>query len=138
MAAKTTYLANRVLDQVLNGNAQFSTSWAALVYVGLFLTDPGLGGSIASEVVPDTPTPDYARQVIAWGTIASGFIANTGTITFAVATVAWGDIYYAGIMDVATLLTGNMLYKGLLGAHRNVGIGDQVSFANGTLIATES
>lgn len=136
MAAKTTFLANRVLSKVLKNDSEFVYAWPATVYAAVFTADPTNTGSIASEVV-DAVAP-YARQPITWGAISSGSVSNSVAVTYNVAGVSWGTIGWAGVMDVATLLTGNMLYHGPLGTPKVVGIGDQVSFAIGALVATES
>lgn len=136
MAAKTTLLANYVLDRVLKNGAQFSYSWPAIVYVGLFTTDPTSGGVITGEVVPTSG--DYTRQAVTWGTISAGSVANSATITYSVAVGAWGTVGWCGIMDVATLGTGTMLYHGALAVPKIVGIGDQVSFGVGALVVGES
>lgn len=136
MAAKTTSLANSVLNRVLKNNAQFSYVWPATVYLALFTTDPTVAGIITGEVVPTSG--DYTRQALAWGTISSGSVSNSGTITYSVAAAAWGTIGWAGIMDIATLNTGTMLYQGALATQKIVGIGDQVSFAVGAVIVNET
>jgi hypothetical protein len=136
MAAKTTTLANSVLDRVLKNNAQFGYSWPATVYLALFTTDPTVSGIITGEVVPTSG--DYARQALTWGTIASGSVSNSVAITYSVAVGAWGTIGWAGVMDVATLGIGTMLYEGPLAVQKIVGIGDQVSFAIGAVIVNET
>ena len=136
MAAKTTTLANSVLDRVLKNNAQFAYSWPATVYLALFTTDPTVAGIITGEVVPTSS--DYARQALTWGSIASGSVQNSVAVTYNVAVAAWGTIGWAGIMDTATLNTGVMLYEGVLAVQKIVGIGDQVSFAVGAVIVNET
>jgi hypothetical protein len=138
MAAKCTYLMNRVLDRVLLNNAQYSYAWPATVYAALFITgsDPGAAGDITGEPAAANA---YARQAISWDVIAAGSVTNVAAITFPVAGPAgWGEVRYVGIMDVITLLTGNMLYHGTLGTPKTVSIGDQVSFAIAALTVTES
>ena len=136
MAAKTTSLANSVLNRVLKNNAQFSYVWPATVYLALFTTDPTITGIITGEVVPTSG--DYTRQALTWGTIASGSVSNSVAVTYSVAVGAWGTIGWAGIMDIATLGIGTMLYEGPLAVQKIVGIGDQVSFASGAVIVNET
>jgi hypothetical protein len=136
MAAKTTTLANSVLYRVLKNNAQFAYSWPATVYLALFTTDPTITGIITGEVVPTSG--DYTRQALTWGTIASGSVSNSVAVTYSVAVGAWGTIGWAGIMDIATLGIGTMLYEGPLAVQKIVGIGDQVSFASGAVIVNET
>lgn len=136
MAAKTTSLANSVLDRVLKNNTQFAYAFPATVYLALFTTDPTVAGIITGEVVPTSG--DYTRQALTWGTIASGTVQNSVAVTYSVAIGAWGAIGWAGIMDIATLGTGTMLYEGPLAVPKTVGIGDQVSFAIGAVIVNEN
>lgn len=136
MAAKTTSLANSVLDRVLKNNAQFAYSWPATVYLALFTTDPTIAGIITGEVVQTAG--DYTRQAVTWGTIAAGSVANSVAVTYNIAVAAWGTVGWSGIMDVATLGAGTMLYQGPLAVSKIVGIGDQVSFAIGAVIVNEN
>jgi hypothetical protein len=136
MAAKTTTLANSVLDRVLKNNAQFAYAWPATVYLALFTTDPTIAGIITGEVVPTSG--DYTRQAVTWGTIATGSVANSVAVTYSVAVGAWGTLGWSGIMDTATLGAGAMLYHGALAVSKIVGIGDQVSFAIGAVIVNEN
>jgi hypothetical protein len=134
MDAKTNFLEDRVLDRVLKNNADFSYTFPATVYAGLFTADPTETGSLTNEV----SGVSYARQAITWGTIAAGTVANSVAVTFPVAGGSWGTITYVGILDVVTLATGNMLYYGVLGTPKTVGLGDQVSFAIGALTIAET
>ena len=45
---------------------------------------------------------------------------------------------YAAILDSGTLLSGNILYKGVLAASKTVDIGDTVSYAIGALTVSET
>jgi hypothetical protein len=136
MAAKTTSLANSVLDRVLKNNSQFAYAWPATVYIALFTTDPTIAGIVTGEVVPTSS--DYTRQAVTWGTISSGSVSNSVAVTFNIAVAAWGTIGWCGIMDSATVGASGMLYHGPLSASKIVGIGDQVSFAIGAIIVNES
>jgi serine acetyltransferase len=136
MAAKTTSLANSVLDRVLKNNAQLAYAWPATVYLALFTTDPTVAGLITGEVVPTSS--DYARQAMTWGTIAAGSVANSVAATYSVAAASWGTITHCGIMDASTLGAGTMLYHGPLTVPKAVGIGDQVSFAIGAVTVNEN
>lgn len=136
MAAKTTTLANSVLDRVLKNNAQFAYAWPATVYLALFTTDPTIAGIITGEVVPTSG--DYTRQAVTWGTISSGSVSNSVAVTYSVAVGAWGTLGWSGIMDVSTLGSGTMLYQGPLATSKIVGIGDQVTFAIGAVVVNEN
>ena len=136
MAAKTTSLADSVLDRVLKNNTQFGYLFPAAVYLALFTTDPTVAGLFSGEVTP----AEYIRQPVTWGTIAGGTVANSSAITFAVAISAWGTIGWAGIVDAQTGGSPlvSILYQGALAVSKIVGIGDQVSFAVGAVVASES
>jgi hypothetical protein len=136
MAAKTTSLANSVLDRVLKNNAQFAYAWPATVYLALFTADPTTAGLFTGEVTP----AEYVRQAVTWGTIAGGSVSNSAGITFSVAINSWGNIGWAGIVDAQTggSPSVTMLYQGTLAVPKIVGIGDQVSFAVGAVVANES
>jgi hypothetical protein len=136
MAAKTTSLANSVLDRVLKNNSQFAYAWPAAVYLALFTTNPTISGIITGEVVPTSG--DYTRQAVTWGTISAGSVSNSVTVTYSVAVGAWGTIGWSGLLDTATLGSGTMLYQGALAVSKIVGIGDQVSFAVGSIIVNEN
>jgi hypothetical protein len=131
MDAKTNYLEDAILNAVLR-NISFTSP--ATVYVGLFTADPGEAGSLANEVSGGS----YARVAVTFGAPASGTCANTGILTFPTATVSWGIVTHAAILDVATLLSGNILYKGALAASKTVDIGDTVSYAIGALTVSET
>jgi hypothetical protein len=140
MAAKTTFLAGRVLNQVLKDNAELAYSWPATVYAALFTTNPTVAGLFTGEVPTGAGTTDYARQAITWGTIGAGSsVANSVAITYAVSTAGYGGtpIGWVGICDTVATASG-MLYQGPLTTPKTVGAGDQVSFAIGALVVTES
>ena len=132
MTAKTNFLEDRILDRVLRNNADFAYTFPSSVYVALFTSDPGESGSLAGEVSGGS----YARQLVAFSAVSSGSTSNSGALTFPVATASWGTITHVGIMDALT--SGNVLYYGALGTSKTVGLGDQLSFAIGTLSVTEA
>lgn len=139
MAAKTTFLAGRVLDQVLKHNAEFSYTWPTTVYVALFTSDPTVAGLFTGEVSTGVGVTDYVRQPVTWSTIGVGdSIANSSAITFPVSTAGYGSnpIGWVGICDTVSTASG-MLYQGPLTTSKSVIAGDQVSFAIGALVLTE-
>jgi hypothetical protein len=137
MAAKTTFLAARVLDNTLKNGAEFSYTFPATVYAALFTSDPTVAGLFTGEVT--TVATLYARQPITWGTIGAGnSVANSAAITYATAGASYGSpIGWVGICDTVATASG-MLYQGPLSTPKTVGVGDQVSFAIGALVVTES
>ena len=141
MAAKTTFLAGRVLDRVLKHNADLAYSFPTTVYAALFTTNPTAAGLFTGEVPTGAGVTDYARQAITWATIVDGntSASNSLAITYAVSTAGYGGtpIGWVGICDTVATASG-MLYQGPLTTPKTVGPGDQVSFAIGALVVTES
>jgi hypothetical protein len=139
MAAKTTFLAGRVLDQVLKHNAEFSYTWPTTVYAALFTSDPTVAGLFTGEVATGAGVTDYARQPITWATIGVGnSVSNSTAITYPVSTAGYGasPIGWVGICDTVATASG-MLYQGPLVTPKTITAGDQVSFAIGALVMTE-
>lgn len=139
MAAKTTFLAGRVLDRVLKNNAELSYSWPATVYAALFTSDPTVAGLFTGEVPTGIGVTDYVRQAITWAIIGVGnSVANSVAITYPASTAGYGGtpIGWVGICDSLSNATG-MLYQGSLVTPKVVNAGDQVSFAIGSLVMTE-
>lgn len=139
MAAKTTFLAGRVLDQVLKHNAELSYTWPTTVYAALFISDPTVAGLFTGEVATGAGVTDYVRQPITWATIGVGnSVANSAAITYPVSTAGYGStpIGWVGICDTVATASG-MLYQGPLVTPKTITAGDQVSFAIGALVMTE-
>lgn len=143
MAAKTTPLANAVLNKVLKNDSGGGPggSWSASVYVALFTsTGPGTTGAATNEVVTAGGTL-YARQNVPpanWGTVSSGSVSNSVAVTFPTAGNNWGTVTYTGICSAGTAAAADVLYEGALGTSKTVGTGDQVSFAINALTVTET
>lgn len=139
MAAKTTFLAGRVLDQVLKYNSEFSYIWPTTVYAALFTSSPGVTGDFSGEVPTGVGVTDYVRQPITWATIGVGdSVANLLAITYPASTAGYGvsPIGWVGICDTVATASG-MLYQGPLVTTKVINAGDQVSFAIGALVMAE-
>ena len=138
MAAKTTFLAGRVLDQALKHNSELAYVWPTTVFAALFTSDPTIAGSFAGEVPTGAGVTDYVRQPITWASIGVGSsVANSAAITWAASTAGYGvtAIGWVGICDLVA--AGNMLYQGPLTLPKVINAGDQVSFAIGALVMAE-
>jgi hypothetical protein len=138
MAAKTTFLAGRVLDQVLKNNSELAYVWPVTVFAALFTSDPTVAGSFAGEVPTGVGVTDYVRQSITWATIGVGnSVANFAAITWATSTAGYGvtPIGWVGVCDLVA--AGNMLYQGPLTTPKVINAGDQVSFEIGALVMAE-
>jgi hypothetical protein len=103
------------------------------LYMGLSTADPTLDGSGINE--PATAN-GYARVTTAgtdWNA-ASGTTTATSTnaqpFTFGPNTTsAWGHVTHWFASDSGTRAAGNMLFWGELPVHKDVSVGDTVTFA---------
>jgi hypothetical protein len=136
MANATDFFENRLIDQWFRGQA---ITVPGTLYAGLFKADPGESGSIAQEVAGGS----YARVAIVsngtnWTAGADAGSAkrtsNGVAITFPSPTADWGTVSHWGLLDAATLGTGNIIVYGALSAARTILTGDNPpSFAIGSL-----
>lgn len=109
----SNYLENKVLLHVFGAT---SYTAPATLYVGLFTTDPGEGGT-GTEVSGGS----YARQTITF-TVTNNQASNTAAVEFPTATASWGTVAYAAIYDAST--SGNMLAYGALTTSKTIASGD--------------
>lgn len=128
--AMTTYLADALLNETLR-----ATNFAppATVYLALFTSNPGEGGSQTGEVTGGS----YARQAVTFGVPVDNApngrkCTNSSTVTFPTATANWGVITHVGIMDASS--AGNMLYYGALDASKTINATDTFSMPAGNLV----
>lgn len=133
MAAKAETLSNALLDHVLSNTAYTSP---AAVYVALYTVAPTATTS-GTEVLTAGGTL-YDRQAVTFAAAASASTSNSGAVTFPVAGASWGSVVAAAIVDDGTVGAGNILYFGNLSEAKSVGVGDQLNFAIGALLVTES
>ncbi len=133
MSAKAQALSNALLNAVLRNVAYTSP---ATVYAALYTTAP-TATTAGTEVVTAGGTL-YARQAITFGAAALGAAANSAKIDFPVAGADWGHIVAVAVTDNATRGAGNVLYFANLAVPKDVGVGDQLSFAIGQLQVTEN
>ena len=130
MGAKSTYLDNALLDQVLR-NVTYTPP--ATVYLALYTADPG-NGNTGTEV--STTSTGYARQAVTFAAASAGSVASNATVTYPQATGAWGTVGYWGICDAVS--GGNLLYHGSLPVAKVPTSGDTFSVASGNITITES
>ena len=119
--AFTTYLRNKVLDDVLGTTAYTAPT---TVYVGLYTTATGAAGG-GTEVSGN----GYVRKAMAFDASASGAADNTSAVEFDTATASWGTITHTAILDAST--AGNMMMEGALTASKVIGSGDVFRFQAG-------
>lgn len=122
--AYTTYLANKLLDHVLNNTPYTSPT---TVYFALFTTATTDAGG-GTEAVGGS----YARQVVVYSAAATKHSDNTGIVTFTnmpAATFTHGAMYDA-------VSGGNMLLHGALAAPIVTTAGQNLNFAIADIDAT--
>lgn len=112
--AATTYLQELI--------SQGSNSKLKTAYVGLWVGNPGVGGSVASEV----SAGEYSRQLVSWDP-GQLLLTNDTTITWAQASSHWGFITHVALCDS---LTGvNVLVYQALSSPVEVPTGSTVTLA---------
>lgn len=129
----STYLANELLDHVLNG-ATFTKPTDA--YLALYTTAPDIDDAGATEVSGGS----YAR-ISVWGssdwdapTATGGDTENTNVEAFAAATANWGEVVAVAIRSAIT--AGNLWWVKALVTPRTVNSGDTFRFSAGALDLT--
>lgn len=109
----SNYLENKVLGHVFGATPYTAP---ATLYVGLFTTDPGEGGT-GTEVSGGS----YARQTITF-TVTTNQASNTAAVEFPTATALWGTVTYAAVYDAVS--GGNLLAYGALTTSKTIASGD--------------
>lgn len=137
--AASDYLEQRVIDFVLNSNAEFTFTSPANVYVALFTTAPDdTGGGVEVSGV------DYIRvdsgSFSTMTGIDDGHTSNLAEIAFAQAGAGgWGLVTAIGLFDsVDGGGSNNLLYHGSLTADKQVDENDTFKIAIGDLDITLS
>jgi hypothetical protein len=124
--AFTTYLRNKVLDDVL-GTAAFTAP--TTVYVGLFTsaTDAAGGGTEVSG-------NSYTRKAMSFDAASAGASDNASAVEFDTATGSWGTVTHTAVLDAAT--SGNMLMENALTTSKAISSGDVFRFQAGEFDVT--
>lgn len=131
----STFLANEMLDHILNG-ATFTQP--ADAYLALYTTMPNAGDTGGVEVTGGS----YARvQCFGAGdwdapNATGGYTANTNIETFPVATANWGEV--VGMAIRSANAAGNMYFFKTLTANKTVYSGDTFRFSAGAIDITLS
>jgi hypothetical protein len=123
MSAATDYLEGEWMKYAFTTTSTGTrpTAW----YLALHTGDPGEAGT-ANEVTSGDDA-NYARQSATF-TRTGGQCKNNGAVSFPAAeTGADYTVTHMSLCDAAS--SGNVLYKGLLDAPRDVGTGTVISFA---------
>lgn len=120
------YLANDLLDHILNNNSYTSPSD---VYLALFTSDPGNSGDMSDEV----SAGQYGRQSVSFSSPSSRSTDNNSDIVFNEAESGWGEITHAAICDSSSAGGGNVLFYGPLEVSKTIDAGDQFKINTGDL-----
>lgn len=128
MSAFTNYTEAKILNRLLNAQADANWAQIASVYVGLFTAAPSDAGG-GTEVA----TGSYARVTVTagWTVSSIGHAQNTSDVTFPTASANWGTVTHFGVFDAST--AGNLLMWGALTENRVVNTGSIVKFLAGEL-----
>ena len=126
MAALSNYLENALINATLRNTTYTSP---AVVYVGLFITDPTDAGS-GTEVSGGS----YARQTATFGAPSDGASTTSADSTFPTCTADWGTVAFFGIYDAST--SGNLFYYGALNNSKTIETGDILKIEAGNLTVT--
>jgi hypothetical protein len=126
MAAKKQTLANTFLNVILRAGTYTGST---TITCGLFTIAP-TATTAGTEVVG----VGYTRMPVKFRAAVAGSTSNELAVTFAAAQQPWGNVMAAVLFDS----NGTQLYYGNLGVPKTVGIGDQITFAPGSLSVSES
>jgi len=114
--------------------AEFKT---ASPFGALCNADPGDAGDMVGQEVAALYA--YARTAVVFVTDAvAGSIANTTALAFPVNTAGgdWGIITHLAIVTAAVEGVDDMVASGSLTVSKTIGVGDQLTFAIGAIVAT--
>ncbi len=122
----SNYLANELLDHILNNNSYTSPTD---VYLALFTADPTNSGDMTDEV----SATQYGRQSVGFDPPSSRQTDNASDIVFNEADSSWGEITHAAICDASSTGAGNVLFFGPLEVSKTIDAGDQFKINTGDL-----
>src|SRR3972149_4594005 len=105
---KTNYGRKHVLDHMLH---RVQHTYGE-VYATLLSSDATVAGLLTGELTQSGFARVALSALLSDAVLASGQTTNSADITFGPAGEDWPEIVCIGIMDVATLGAGNMLYFG--------------------------
>ena len=134
MPGLSDYAETALINAILRGT-NFTAPTVASLRLALFTADPTDAGNINevstgtwySRVLTGTftsPSPSGSTQQS----------SNVGSITFPAVTGAAVTVTHIGIFDAAT--AGNMLFSAPMTSSKTLQVGDVLSFAPGTIVAS--
>lgn len=134
MSGLSDYAEQAVINALLRGT-NFVAPTVASLRLGLFVADPTDAGNL-NEVATGTW---YSR--VATGTFTAPAPAgsanqssNVASITFAAVTGAAVTVTHIGIFDANA--AGNLLFSAPMTSSKTLQVGDVLSFAPGTIVAS--
>lgn len=134
MSGLSDYAEAALINAILRGT-NFTAPTVASLRLALFTADPTDAGNI-NEVATGTW---YSRVLTGTFTSPSPSgstqqSSNVGSITFPAVTGAAVTVTHIGIFDAAT--AGNMLFSAPMTSSKTLQVGDVLSFAPGTIVAS--
>ena len=134
MSGLSEYAETSVLNALLRGT-NFVAPTVASLRLALFSADPTDAGNV-NELATGTW---YARQATGAFTApapsgSAQAVNNVASVTFPAVTGAAVTVTHVGIFDAAT--AGNMLFSAPMTSSKTLQVGDVLSFAPGTLVAS--
>lgn len=134
MASVSDYLEQRIIDFVLNSNAEFTFTSPTNVYVALFTAAPSDSGGGTEVSGVNYVRVDSGAFSTMTG-VTSGTTSNTTEISFATAGAGgWGTVTHVGLFDAST--SGNLLFHSALDISKLVEANDTFKIAIGDLDIT--
>ena len=135
--AASDYLEQRIVDFVLNSNAEFTFTSPANAYIALFTTATDDADAIGVECTGTNYARIDSGSFSTMTGITTGLTSNLAEIAFAQASDGtWGTIVGIGIYDAST--GGNLLYHGTLDSSKLIDTNDTFKIAIGDLDLTLS
>lgn len=134
MAGLSDYTEAAIINALLRGT-NFVAPTVASLRLALFTADPTDAGNLNEEATGTW----YSRQPTGTFTApapsaSSQQSSNVASITFPAVTGSAVTVTHIGIFDAAT--AGNMLFSAPMTSSKTLQVGDVLSFAPGTIVAS--
>lgn len=122
MARLTNYMAHKIIDHMLRGQAFTPPS---TVYLALFAS-PSEEDLTAGTLTDELSGGGYIRKAVSLSAAAGRITTNTANVNFDNATLDWSPITHVALAD--SVSGGNLLLWGALPFTLNVDIGQILNF----------
>ena len=127
MARLTNYMAHKIIDHMLRGQAFTPPS---TVYLALFAS-PSEEDLTAGTLTNELSGGAYIRKAVTLSAASGRITSNTANVDFDIATLDWSPITHIAISDAVT--GGNLLLWGALPFTLNVDTGQILNFPVGNI-----